>query len=218
MSPEVAAARAAAAAAAACRRSAASAPAAPAAKLRPPLKSIGPDTNGGFLLAYDPATGTERWRVPGGSAIGGGTVATGGGIVFQATGGTLYAYSADKGEKLLELKTGIPGGMAPPITFMVDGKQYVALQVGQGRPGPGPGGNAPPPESGRSAPGKPAVAGLCARRHREAAVIHRGKTGKILALLKRTRQNVVQETLDFTRSLDRASKTRRGARSKDFWR
>ena len=133
----------------------AAAPAAPAAKLRPPLKSIGPDTNGGFLIAYDPATGTERWRVSGGSAIGGGTVATGGGIVFQATGGTLYAYSADKGEKLLELKTGVPGGMAPPITFMVDGKQYVALQVGQGRPGPGPGGNTPPPNPNAPPPVNP---------------------------------------------------------------
>jgi quinohemoprotein ethanol dehydrogenase len=155
VSPEVAAARAAAAAAAA-TASTTAAPAAPAAKQRPPLKSIGPDTNGGFLMAYDPATGTERWRVPGGSAIGGGTVATAGGIVFQATTGTLYAYSADKGEKLLELKVGIPGGMAPPITFMVDGKQYVALQVGQGRPGPGPSGatppanpNAPPPVNPR---------------------------------------------------------------------
>ena len=103
------------------------------AKPRPELKSIGPSTDGGFLLAYDPATGTERWRVPGGSGIGGGTVATGGGIVFQVTRGTLYAYSADKGEKLLELKTGITGGMGPPITFMVDGKQYVAVQVGTGR-------------------------------------------------------------------------------------
>jgi quinohemoprotein ethanol dehydrogenase len=155
VSPEVAAARAAAASTAAAATTASTAPpapAAPAAKPRPPLKSIGPDTTGGFLIAYDPATGTERWRVPGGSAIGGGTVATGGGIVFQATGGTLYAYSADKGEKLLELKTGIPGGMAPPITFMVDGKQYVALQVGQGRPGPGPGGNAPPPNPATPAP------------------------------------------------------------------
>jgi outer membrane protein assembly factor BamB len=107
-------------------------------------------------MAYDPATGTERWRVPGGSAIGGGTVATGGGIVFQATGGTLYAYSADKGEKLLELKTGIPGGMAPPITFMVDGKQYVALQVGQGRVAPPPGaGNAPPPNPNAPPPVNP---------------------------------------------------------------
>ncbi|HEX4134151.1 MAG TPA: PQQ-binding-like beta-propeller repeat protein [Bryobacteraceae bacterium] len=154
VSPEVAAARAAAAAAAAAA-SAPPAPAAPAAKLRPPLKSIGPDTNGGFLIAYDPATGTERWRVSGGSAIGGGTLATAGGIVFQATTGTLYAYSADKGEKLLELKVGIPGGMAPPITFMVDGKQYVALQVGQGRPGPGPGGNTPPPNPNAPPPVNP---------------------------------------------------------------
>ncbi len=149
VSPEVAAARAAAAAAAP--------PPAPAAKQRPTLKSIGPDASGGFLIAYDPATGTERWRVPGGSAIGGGTVATAGGIVFQATGGTLYAYSADKGEKLLELKTGVSGGMGPPITYMLDGKQYVALQIGQGRVNfPGPGGapppanpNAPPPQNPR---------------------------------------------------------------------
>ncbi len=122
-------------------------------------------------MAYDPATGTERWRVPGGSAIGGGTVATGGGIVFQATGGTLYAYSADKGEKLLELKTGIPGGMAPPITFMLDGKQYVALQVGQGRRRSWSGWERAAPESERAAPGEPAADGLCARRNREAAVI-----------------------------------------------
>ena len=111
---------------------------------------------GGFLIAYDPATSTERWRVPGGSAIGGGTVATAGGIVFQATGGTIYAYSADKGEKLLELKTGVPGQMAPPITYMVDGKQYVAIQVGNGPPpqGRGPAGppanaNTPPPMNPR---------------------------------------------------------------------
>ena len=75
--------------------------------------------------------------------------------MFQATTGNLYAYSADKGEKLLELKTGIPGGMAPPITFMLDGKQYVALQVGQGLSGPGPGGPAPPANPGAPAPMKP---------------------------------------------------------------
>jgi len=154
VSPEVAAARAAAAAAAAAD-TAPPGPAAPVAKQRPALKSIGPDTNGGFLVAYDPATGKERWRVSGGSAIGGGTVATAGNIVFQATQGTLYAYSADKGEKLLELKTGVSGGMAPPITFMIDGKQYVALQVGQGAPGPGPGGNTPPPNPNAPPPVKP---------------------------------------------------------------
>jgi quinohemoprotein ethanol dehydrogenase len=150
VSPEVAAARAAAAASAA-----PPAPPAPAAKQRPALKTIGPDFDGGFLMAYDPATGTERWRVKGGSAIGGGTVATGGGIVFQATGGTLYAYSADKGEKLLELKTGVSGQMAPPITYMVDGKQYVAIQVGQGRLPQGPAGAGPPPNPNAPPPMNP---------------------------------------------------------------
>jgi PQQ-dependent dehydrogenase (methanol/ethanol family) len=162
VSPDIANARAAAAAAgtagtAQASNAAAAAPATPKAKPRPPLKSIGPETAGGFLLAYDPATGTERWRVPGGTAIGGGTLATGGNIVFQATGGTLYAYTADKGEKLLELKVGIPGGMGPPVTFMVDGKQYVALQVGSGRvtvAGPG-GGNAPPADPNAPPPPNP---------------------------------------------------------------
>jgi quinohemoprotein ethanol dehydrogenase len=139
VSPEVAAARAAAAAAAA-----ATLPAPAPAKLREPLSAIGPTTDGGFLMAYDPASGTEKWRVPGGSAIGGGTFATASGLVFQATGGTLYAYSADKGQKLLELKTGVPGQMAPPITYMVDGKQYVAIQVGNGANPPLPGAPAPP--------------------------------------------------------------------------
>jgi quinohemoprotein ethanol dehydrogenase len=156
VSPEVAAARAAAAAAAAAAPPAPATPAAPAAKRKPDLKFIGPDANGGFLMAYDPSTGTERWRAPGaGSAIGGGTVATGGNIVFQATQGTLYAYSADKGEKLLELKVGINGGMGAPITYMLDGKQYVAIQVGQGRPGPGPGGPAPAPAPNAPPPVNP---------------------------------------------------------------
>jgi quinohemoprotein ethanol dehydrogenase len=145
VSPEVAAARAAAAAAAA-----AGAPARPApapAKLRETLPFIGPDFNGGFLMAYDPATKTEKWRVPGGSAIGGGTFTTASGLVFQATGGTIYAYSADKGEKLLELKTGVPGQMAPPITYMVDGRQYVAIQIGNGPPALPPGAPAPLPNA-----------------------------------------------------------------------
>ena len=41
------------------------------------------------------------------------------------------AYSADKGEKLLEIQTGRTG-MAPPITYEIDGKQYVALMGGLG--------------------------------------------------------------------------------------
>ena len=68
-----------------------------------------------------------------GSGIGGGTVSTAGNLVFQVTNqGRLIAYSADKGEKLLDINTGLRGGMAPPITYQIDGKQYVALM---GAPG-----------------------------------------------------------------------------------
>jgi quinohemoprotein ethanol dehydrogenase len=74
-----------------------------------------------------------RWRMPGGGGIGGGTVTTAGNLVFQAINdGRLMAYSADKGEKLLEMPTGLKSGMGPPITYQVDGKQYVALMGGVG--------------------------------------------------------------------------------------
>jgi len=42
------------------------------------------------------------------------------------------AYSADKGEKLFDVQTGRIG-MAPPITYEIDGKQYVAFMGGAGR-------------------------------------------------------------------------------------
>jgi hypothetical protein len=47
--------------------------------------------------------------------------------------GRLVAYRADTGEKLLDLKTGLHGGMGPPITYQIDGKQYVSLMGGTGK-------------------------------------------------------------------------------------
>ena len=56
-------------------------------------------------------------------------------------------YSADKGEKLHEINTGLRLGMGPPITYMVDGKQYVTVMGGRGvvvpPPGAPAGGTAP---------------------------------------------------------------------------
>jgi glucose dehydrogenase len=110
-----------------------------------------------------------RWRRPGGGGIGGGTVTTAGNLVFQViSDGRLLAYSADLGDKLLELDTGLRSGMGPPITYLLDGKQYVALmggvgQVTLGNAGPG---NAATPFSpklmvlaidGRPLPAVPAV-------------------------------------------------------------
>src|SRR5207302_7989711 len=55
--------------------------------------------------------------------------------------GRLIAYTADKGEKLMEIQTGLRGGMGPPITYMLEGKQYVSLMGGTGtQANPGGGG------------------------------------------------------------------------------
>jgi len=108
----------------------------PANKTLPPPPAIGPNLDNaprGQLLAWDPVTQKERWRVPGGGGIGGGTVTTAGNLVIQVLNdGHLLAYSADKGEKLLEIQTNMRGGMGPPITYQLDGKQYITLMGGTG--------------------------------------------------------------------------------------
>jgi quinohemoprotein ethanol dehydrogenase len=98
----------------------------------------------GILSAWDPATQKERWFAPGGGQSGGGALSTAGNLVFQVTPqGRLMAYTADKGEKLLEIETGQTGGMGPPITYLLDGKQYVALMGGTGVVAPRGGGRGP---------------------------------------------------------------------------
>lgn len=102
------------------------------------LPVIGPEPlpgtgSRGALIAWDPVAQKIGWRMPGGGGIGGGTVTTAGNLVFQVINdGRLLAYSADKGEKLLEIQTGLRSGMGPPITYEIDGKQYVALMGGIG--------------------------------------------------------------------------------------
>ena len=106
-----------------------------------------PPQQRGILLAWDPVTQKERWHTTGGGGTGGGTVSTAGNLVFQVIpDGRLVAYRADNGQKLLDIKTGLRGGMGPPMTYEIDGKQYVSLMGGSGtfRPavgtnfGPGP--------------------------------------------------------------------------------
>jgi quinohemoprotein ethanol dehydrogenase len=114
----------------------------------PPPPAIGPKPiegpgGRGALVAWDAVTGTMRWRTPGGGGIGGGALTTAANLVFQVlSDGRLMAYSADKGEKLAEIQTGLRSGMGPPITYRVDGKQYVALMGGVGQAAAG--GNAGP--------------------------------------------------------------------------
>lgn len=44
----------------------------------------------------------------------------------------MIAWDAANGDMLMEIATGLVSGMGPPITFLVDGKQYIALMGGNG--------------------------------------------------------------------------------------
>ena len=105
------------------------------------MKMIGPEPpekDRGVLEAWNPVEQKMVWRQGGGGGIGGGTVATAGNLVFQVTNNGLFrAFSADKGEKLFEAQMGRTG-MAPPITYEIDGKQYVAFLGGMGETKAGP--------------------------------------------------------------------------------
>jgi outer membrane protein assembly factor BamB len=116
---------------------------APPPAIGPPLP---PPDQRGLLTAWDPVTQKERWHTQGGGSTGGGTVTTAGNLVFQVIpDGRLVAYRADTGEKLMEIKTGLRGGMGPPVTWELDGKQYVTLMGGTGPFKPSIGGAPPPP-------------------------------------------------------------------------
>ena len=97
--------------------------------------TLGPEPPAGArggLQAWDPVAQKLRWNIEGGGGIGGGTVTTAGNLVFQVINdGRFRALSADKGEILYAVKVGRTG-MAPPITYAIDGKQYVAFAGGIG--------------------------------------------------------------------------------------
>tara|TARA_R110002110_G_C13469795_1_gene720093 strand:- start:1259 stop:3421 length:2163 start_codon:yes stop_codon:yes gene_type:complete len=86
----------------------------------------------GRLLAWDPVKQREAWRVEHKGPWNGGTLATAGNLVFQGTAdGKLVAFRADNGAQLWDFATQT-GVVAPPITYTVDGEQYLSVNVGWG--------------------------------------------------------------------------------------
>ena len=86
----------------------------------------------GFLVAWDPKAQEPRWTVPLAGYWNGGTMTTSTGLVFQGGGdGRFVAYDADTGEQLWEAATNI-GILGGPITYTVDGQQYVSVAAGWG--------------------------------------------------------------------------------------
>ena len=86
----------------------------------------------GSLVAWDPATQSEKWRVEYQGLWNGGVLATGGGLVFQGNSvGDFKAFDAKDGTELWSVPVQT-GAIAAPMTFEKDGKQYVALLAGWG--------------------------------------------------------------------------------------
>jgi len=90
------------------------------------------DTWTGKLIAWDPLKQEARWEVPYSTIFNGGTLSTAGNLLFEGTAdGRVVAYSADKGEMLWEQPANT-GVMAGPVTYEVDGEQYVTFMAGWG--------------------------------------------------------------------------------------
>jgi len=86
----------------------------------------------GELLAWDPIARRAAWQVTYPVQEGGGVLATAGNLVFQGRAdGIFAAYRATDGQQLWEFDAGT-GIIAPPVTYLVDGQQYVSVMAGWG--------------------------------------------------------------------------------------
>lgn len=95
------------------------------------LGKWGPGGHGGGLKAWDPVKQKEVWFHKETLPLSGGTTTTAGGVVFQGdVYGKFRAFDAKNGKILWEFNTG-SGIMAAPMTYTIDGKQYVAVVSGR---------------------------------------------------------------------------------------
>ncbi len=86
----------------------------------------------GHLTAWDPVKQIEVWRADRPGPLNGGVLSTAGNLVFEGTGnGQFEAFRANTGEKIWSASTqsGITAG---PISYTVNGEQYIAILVGWG--------------------------------------------------------------------------------------
>jgi glucose dehydrogenase len=91
----------------------------------------GPGGYLGELIAWDPVKQQKVWGIKEATPFNGGTLATAGGILFAGNNsGVFRAIDAKTGTVLWSINLGSGIGAAP-ISFSVDGKQYVAVVVGR---------------------------------------------------------------------------------------
>ncbi|MDH3615549.1 MAG: PQQ-dependent dehydrogenase, methanol/ethanol family [Gammaproteobacteria bacterium] len=86
----------------------------------------------GKLVAWDPVDNEPRWTVGHDLPFNGGVLATAGNLVFQGDAhGRFNAYAADTGKALWSVATG-SNITAAPVSYSLEGKQYVLIPVGAG--------------------------------------------------------------------------------------
>jgi len=86
----------------------------------------------GKLVAWNPVTQQSVWQAPQPGLVNGGVLATAGGLVFQGNmAGAFNAYDDMTGKLLWTFGQDAPV-IAPPITYFVNGKQYVSVLTGLG--------------------------------------------------------------------------------------
>ena len=88
------------------------------------------DPRWGVLSAINLATGKMQWQVKTEQPLTGGLLATRSGLLFMGEGsGNFNAYNSNTGDLLWQTKVDA-GVNAPPISYEIDGVQYVAVAAG----------------------------------------------------------------------------------------
>jgi len=86
------------------------------------------------VTAMDPATGKKVAQLPTDYAVHSGVTSTAGGLLFTTTAdGTIYALDDETLKPLWTFSAGSYSA-APPMTYAVNGKQYVAVLIGADNP------------------------------------------------------------------------------------
>jgi alcohol dehydrogenase (cytochrome c) len=94
------------------------------------IRGVNDEREWGLLKALDPLTGETKWDFRYHRAPWAGTLSTSGGLVFSGDeDGYLMAFDARTGKNLWSFNTG-NRLVTSPITYMVNGKQYIALPSG----------------------------------------------------------------------------------------
>ena len=84
------------------------------------------------LVAWDPVRQKKAWEVRHETGVPAGTLATAGDLVFQGIGQGLFAaFDARTGDRLWSSEVGIDV-MAAPISYRIDGEQYITVLAGVG--------------------------------------------------------------------------------------